>query len=325
MIIKSKHIYLGIYLMKMKISNKYYMLIFMLIVFSSNISIENKLQTIDSIVNPATIGIKIWFYEHIQIHVYENGSILLSVESLVPHHFFDISDINKGLLNYGLRVWNDGIANLGIEYDLEQISSEEAEFYADKLCKRWTKILGGHSKLLSKKRIFFTSPLSGKIYNRMYYRYIIENLDISRAINLFMQSKPKEGFLTLIDRDNANKFWRLFFEMITDDYGNVHYRLMYQRRILNYYNYKADEIFIFNLFDLFNFTGPLIANTNSFASSIWIFIYKPAGLKFIILDAKIPEKMSINTKGRIINIENPPFKDFLAGEKSMNYTLNLKL
>jgi len=252
----------------------------------------------------------------LQVQVWVNGSIGVWVDSQVQNPFFDISDFSEGLEASLIRIKKSN-AIFMLSYNLEKISSEKADFYAGIFCEKWALMLNGQSTLKSKKQQSFYTP-TGKKYNFMNYEYVISDIDIERAISLFLESKPKNGFLMLINRDNIRTFTNLKFEISRDDAGNLFYRLEYYRRF-PYFNYKAGEIYTLDIFSLFNFTGQLIINSQSFLSIIDIRIWLPSNLDFIITESKLPPQLHIRKSSLMavhpaIEITNGPIMNFKPAE-----------
>ncbi|MCS7365637.1 MAG: hypothetical protein NDF54_09385 [archaeon GB-1867-035] len=270
-------------------------------------------------------GTKVWFYEHIQIQVLENGSLIVWIESLVSNPFFDISDVSKGLFCSSLSIKKNEQPEVTVHYDLNKISREEADIYANELCQKWLSVFGGKGELVDVEEVSITSPLTGKTYRSIFYVYKVEDLSIDRIIHLFMEYKPKKGFLDLLNKDNIKSFNKLIFHIFRDETGNIRYELKYQGYFPSYFKFKAGETYVLDVFKLFNFTGPLRVNDNSFGSTIWIFLMKRSNFDIALLEARVPEKLTIH-KGRYrISFENDPPSPFLPGEQIDELFIKFKI
>ena len=263
------------------------------------------------------------YYEMLQVQVWVNGSISVWVESKVPTSFLDASDFSKGLKGGSLLRIAKSNANFGVTYDLEEVSLEEADIYAKLFCEKWISILNGHYTLKSRDRHSFYTPY-GERYAYVEYEYVISGIDIEKAVSLFLKTKPEDGFLMLINKNNIKTFTELRFGLSRDEA-----RVEYYRRF-PYFNYKGGRSYTLDIFKLFNYTGPLIINSRSFFSLIDIILWITPNLDFIVTEAKIPTQISVSKSSRgavnpCIEMTNGPVTNFKPGEKITELNMKFKV
>jgi len=179
--------------------------------------------------------------------------------------------------------------------------------------------------LILREEQSFTSPLTGKTRREVFYVYEIVGSSIDRIIHLFLKYKPRGGFLDLINIKNIKSFSKLLFSIFKDDQGNIRYKLEYQAQFPKYFKHRAGEVYVLDLFNLFNFTGPLKVNEKSFCSTIWIILWKRANFDIIILEARIPPKLRIKKRRLAIEVSNMPPEAFLPGEQINELLIKFKI
>jgi len=276
--------------------------------------------------NIFSVSKHVFYYEMLQVQVWINGSISVWVDSQVSASFLDISDFSRGLETSLLRIAKSN-ANFIVSYNLEKVSLEEADIYAKLFCEKWISILNGHYTLKSRnQQSFYTSY--GKKYTYVNYEYVISDIDIEKAVSLFLKSKPENGFLMLINKNNIKTFTELRFELSRDEASNLFYRIEYYRRF-PYFNYKVGRSYTLDIFKLFNYTGPLIINSQSFLSIIDILLKIPPNLDFIVTEAKIPPQISVMKRSHTaryseIEITNGLVMNFKPGEKITELNIKFK-
>lgn len=310
--------------MKMRTLDKFNLGIVILILSSSFLS-HNANNVICKTLDKINIDKRFLYYEEIHVEVYANGSISVWVESLVKNSFFNTSDVSAGLEISEIRVKRTNpVAHLFILYNLNIISSEEADMYADKLSEKWISTINGHKTLLEKKQTSFASPLSGKIYNYKEYHYILNGISFEKVKNLFIKSKDNCGFLDLINGDNIEKCTELRFEISRDEAGLIRYKLTFYRHF-PYFNFKVGNTYVLDLLSLFNFTGPLRINSKSFFSLIDIILHAPYNSKFVIVEAKMPSELQSERSGSWIEITNGPVRNLNPNEVFKEFYIKFKV
>ncbi len=242
-----------------------------------------------------------WGPESIYIDIFQNGSLKISIRAMVAE-FTDVSDVTRGLFIADFMIKRSRNARLNIIYDLTKISACEADSYALKIAERFQSLFGGRFKLINRNERSFVSPVSGEMIHDISYTYDFYDIDLNRVIDLFMKFKFNDGFMALVNSHNVWNFRLIDFQFGFNRFGSFYYGAKILFYFNNYYKFKSGNSYTFDLFDILNFTGTLIAKAGSWIN---IFLHKPYDMDFIITRAELPPQMVISKGGdRAIEIGN---------------------
>jgi len=234
-------------------------LIVLLIAFSSpQISIEER-------EGPPT-----WYFDELIVILHDNGTVSLVVVSELEEVPVLLPYI-EGV--YRDEVWLVYYVGERIEcifwFNSELIGVEEAKIEAPRALEEIEEWLGVKFDKRSLEIIH-------RSYAEDMYKYVAAPTNFNPDIitNKFLSLIPKEGLLSLISRKTLKRGDKLtlFFQL-----GKKTGRIKYKAVRKNYFNFRIGETYRLDVFELFNFTGPLIvhhlANHNSWVKILSDYIW----------------------------------------------------
>lgn len=241
-------------------------------------------------------------YDRLQIDVIVDGTVHVAVYCYSTRLPFDIPYIpSLGMTpNYFMLecILGKGI-NCFIKLDLNAMGESEADVYAYKIIgiiEDWFNVRFNLTKRVPGS---FNNPYTGLIKWVDYYFDTYSNLNYDVILDRFFEFKPNDGWMQIIKKEMMFQGDKIILMCYS---GSSYGRLIIKKYFRNYFNFKAGNTYILDLFNLFNITCPLKFNSNS-EVEIRLLIYDKASEDFSIYSSL--QTIYSNLRAEIISVDVP--------------------
>ena len=194
-------------------------------------------------------------YDYLEVLIYENGDVRVSIHSNIDFESIPIPVVVKGLeegvvlVHYTIGRYVDCAFYFRLDLTSRDVAEAQA-VEAVKYVERWLSIQFDQEN---------KSEYQWHTYKVFKYVFYTKNFNPDAIEEKILNIIPKDGLASMINKETIKEGERIFFITYPNiRSGKVHFD-MYKPK---YFKFKIGGTYTLDIFKIFNFTGPLIISKN---------------------------------------------------------------
>ncbi|RLE57124.1 MAG: hypothetical protein DRJ30_00765, partial [Candidatus Methanomethylicota archaeon] len=194
-------------------------------------------------------------YDYLEVLIYENGDVRVSIHSNIDFESIPIPVVVKGLeegvvlVDYIIGRYVDCAFYFRLDLTSRDVAEAQA-VEAVKYVERWLSIQFDQEN---------KSEYQWHTYKVFKYVFYTKNFNPDAIEEKILNIIPKDGLASMINKETIKEGERIFFITYPNIRGGKVHFDMYKPK---YFNFKIGGTYTLDIFKIFNFTGPLIISKN---------------------------------------------------------------